>query len=274
MLRHLLPLIPPHRIYVEVFGGAAHLLFAKQPSEIEVYNDIDSALVNFFRVLRDPVKSEELCRLLTLTPYSREEHSMCCLTYENTDLSDVERARRFYVAVHQSFNGIVSETWRTSRTEHTSRVFAGAVDRLPVVCERIRGVLIEHDDFRVILKRYDTPDTFFYCDPPYLPDTRCDKNVYVHEMSTQDHIDLLEMLHDIQGKVMVSGYDSELYTKYLDGNGWTRHEFDVVLWANTVITNGHTSDCVFSSRRGRRKEVVWLNPHCVSGQLGLFDGNI
>lgn len=96
MVAKLLPLIPPHRIYVEPFGGGASLLFAKKPSPVEVYNDLDSGLVNFFRVLRDPKKFERLHKLVSLTPYSREEYDFCRATWETCD-DDVERAYRWYV---------------------------------------------------------------------------------------------------------------------------------------------------------------------------------
>lgn len=90
MVKHLLNFVPPHYIYVEPFGGAAWLLFAKPPSPVEVYNDIDSGLVNFYRVLRDPEKFKEFYRLVSLTPYSREEFYYCMSTWKECE-NDVEK---------------------------------------------------------------------------------------------------------------------------------------------------------------------------------------
>jgi DNA adenine methylase len=103
LIKKLLPLIPPHEVYVEVFGGAAALLFNKPPSKVEVYNDINSELVNFFHVLRDDVRWKILQEKLLLTPYSREEFELACR--EESGVDDVERARRFYVRIQQSFSG-------------------------------------------------------------------------------------------------------------------------------------------------------------------------
>lgn len=104
MVAKLLPLIPPHKIYVEVFGGGASLLFAKEPSPVEVYNDLDSGLVNFFRVLRDPGKFEKFYRKVCFTPYSREEYCFCRDTWGECK-DDVERAYRWFVVARMSFSG-------------------------------------------------------------------------------------------------------------------------------------------------------------------------
>jgi hypothetical protein len=117
MIDHLIDLIPPHRIYVEAFGGGAALLLNKPPSPVEVYNDINKDLVNFFRVLKDPNKFERLHRYLSLTPHSREEHRYAKENYLSGD--EIERAALFWIATHQSLNGITGGTW--SRTTWQSR---------------------------------------------------------------------------------------------------------------------------------------------------------
>ena len=102
MVQKLLHYIPPHRTYVEVFGGGASLLFAKEPSPVEVYNDIDSGVVNFFRVLRDKEKFKKFYEKVVLTPYSREEHYYCRNTWRDC-ADDIERAYRWFVMVRQGF---------------------------------------------------------------------------------------------------------------------------------------------------------------------------
>ena len=249
MLKHLLALIPPHRIYVEVFGGAAHLLFAKPQSEIEVYNDIDENVVNFFRVLRDPEKSRRLQELLRFTPYSRKEFYFCRDNLNETGIDDVERARRFFVINRQSFNADPFQTgwaWDTSR--HRAKTVASIVDRLHVFAERLRTVQIECDDFEKIIRRYDSPDTFFYCDPPYILTTLRRNPPY--SMSEDDHRRLVRVLLTIRGKALLSGYDHEIY-RPLERAGWHKKRVRRMLSA----ANPHHT----GPRRRYQYEYLWFN---------------
>lgn len=269
LVARLIPLIPEHRVYVEVFGGGAALLLNKSPSPVEVYNDIDQSLVNFFRVLKHPEKFERLLRFLALTPHSRYEHEYACLHYSNPELDDVERAALFYIAVYQSMNGIPGSSW--SRTTWESRrgmalktsAWLGAVDRLPEIAERLLHVQIENRSFEDILAAYDTPDTFFYLDPPYLPDTRRQTNVYPHEMTIDQHIRMLELVQSVRGKVMLSGYPNPLYDRYL--SGWCTMDFQVACRSTVGATAAHGSH-----RKSRRTERLWMNYE--SSAVGLFSG--
>lgn len=249
--KKILPLIPKHRIYVEVFGGSAALLFSKIPSEIEVYNDINSNVVNFFRVLRDPEKMAKLQFLLSLTPYSREEF------YNSKDKlkicqDDIERAYYFFIVNRMSFSGY-NQTWSYTITksgrgmsEVISR-YLSVIDLLPEFCNRLKRVQIDNDDFRKIIKKYDTENTFFYLDPPYLPETR-KGGEYQYEMTKQDHEDLLDLLLNIKGKAILSGYDNELY-KQLEIAKWTKLSYQTFLWASSVK----------NKKRDKRLECLWLN---------------
>ena len=218
LVGRLVKLIPTHRIYIEVFGGAAALLFAKQPSELEIYNDIDSNIVNFFRVLRDEAKVQRLVHLLRLTPYSREEFYFCRDNLNEPDIDDVERARRFFVVVQQSFAGDM-QTWgvsKATKNKNRARIFSNSIDRLIHFSQRFRNVIVEHKDFEELIKQYDTPETFFYCDPPYLGA----KNVG-HVMTEHDHERLIRTLLSIRGKAMVSHYPHPLYDQLLK-SGWKK----------------------------------------------------
>jgi DNA adenine methylase len=248
LTKKLLSLIPPHKTYVEVFGGAAHLLFRKQPSEVEIYNDINGDLVNFFRVLRDENKGKKLQELLELTPYSREEFY---LAKDNLNVDDdIERARRFYVRIRQSFNGI-GKTWSCSKKERKNVAFAyfNAIAYFDIFHARIRNTQIENDDFRKIIPRYDTPDTFFYLDPPYIQETRKTFNDYDYEMSLEDHQDLVNLLLKIKGKAMLSCYFHPVYQPLLD-NGWIRKDFEINLWS---------SNAAKLSKRPKRTETLLMN---------------
>jgi DNA adenine methylase len=230
-----------------VFGGAAHLLFLKSPSLVEVYNDINGDIVNFFRVLRDPEKSKRLQELLYLTPYSREEWRFCRDHLNDAGIDDVERARRFFVKIRQSFSG-KGETWRYDVSGRRGRItFYHVIDRFPEFHERIRNVQIENDDFEKVIRRYDTPDTFFFCDPPYIGNKT--KSEFL-EMPVEDHERLVKVLLGIEGKAMLCGYENEIY-KALEKRGWKKIGFTVI----TTMSNSRQT----GGKRKRRKEYVWIN---------------
>jgi len=275
----LLPLIPPHRIYVEPFGGGANLLLAKEPSLVEVYNDLDSGLVNFFRVLRDEEKFARFYKQVRLTPYSREEFYYCKETWENEE-DEVMRAVKWFVLARQNFGGVFGNSWGFAVTasnrgmsDVTSK-WLSTIDMLPDICERLLRVEIEHQDFRNIFATYDTEETFFYVDPPYVPQTRR-AGQYKHEMTAEDHQDLVDILLHIKGKAMLSGYDNDIY-KRLEEHGWVKLTFE-----RTCSTVGRTrntnllGDGALKNKQPRT-ECVWLSPNCETiplktQQLELID---
>jgi DNA adenine methylase len=253
LLPQLLPLIPEHQTYVEVFAGSAALFFAKPVSPIEVINDLDSGIVTFFTVLRDEAKCEQLVRLLSLTPYSREMFEEYRDTWHAAP-DDVHRAQRWFVRMRMSYSG-QGRNFSYSKTDGRNgmgtpvRAYLSAIDRLPELHERLRGVQIEHEDFRNLIKRYDTPETFFYLDPPYVHATRKTTKDYEHEMTDTDHEELVHLLLSLSGKGVLSGYANPLYEP-LERAGWTRHDFVVPC----SVINGHCS-----SEETTRTESVWIN---------------
>jgi len=266
MVAKLLKFVPSHRIYVEVFGGGASLLFAKKPSPVEVYNDIDSGLVNFFRVLRDKEKFQKFYEKVYLTPYSREEYNYCNHTWEDCE-DDVERAHRWFVVARQSFAGRFGNGWGFDVTTSTRGMakecsaWLNTIEGLPLIHQRLRTVQIEHKDFRDLIRTYDTKDTFFYLDPPYVPETRRDGK-YKHEMTNEDHEDLVEMLLNIKGKAMLSGYVNRIYKK-LEDEGWIRHDFETACHAvgrtRQIRVLGEGS----ALEKHKRVESIWLSPNCL-----------
>lgn len=262
----LLPLVPPHHIYVEVFGGGASLLLGKKPSVVEVYNDCDSGLVDFFRVLRDPQKFARFHELVTLTPYSREEYSFCRHTWEESD-DDVERAFCWFVVARGSFAGVFGAGWGSVVTSNargmasTSSAWLSAIAMLPAIHERMMRVQIEHSDFREILRRYDTPETFFHVDPPYLLETRRGGG-YKHELTLDDHRELVELVLGLQGKAMVAAYAHPVYAP-LDAAGWHRHDLLVTCSAaGRTRTSGLLGKGTVINRQPR-VETIWLSPNCL-----------
>jgi len=265
MTAKLLPLLPAHHTYVEVFGGGAALLFTKQPVPVEVYNDLDEGLVNFFRVLRDPDGAKELQRLASLTPYSRAEYYYN-RDYWQDEADPVQRAYRWWCVARMSFSGCLGRSWSYTRT-CTRRGMSGScsqwlsvIEDLPRFHERIMRVQIECDDFRKVIPRYDTAETLFYCDPPYVTDTRR-MGGYAHEMNEQDHKELVELLLGITGKVVVSGYNHDIYNPLVD-NGWRQINYKTACYA-TGRTRGTGVLGEGSGRKMQpRTEMVWLSPNC------------
>jgi len=264
MVAKLLKLIPSHRTYVEVFGGGASLLFAKQPSLAEVYNDLDSDLVNLFRIIRDPSTFQEFQKLVSLTPYSREEFFYYRNILKDSE-NNLERAYKYFIINRQSFAGNGDKSWGYAITSSCRNMsvnvsdYLSSITRLPEIADRILRVQIEHDDFRKIIPRYDTPDTLFYLDPPYIPDTR-KSGGYKHEMTVKDHEDLLKLIINIKGKVMLSGYNNELYKSYLDGrDGWHRIDYKTACYAVGKTRNSGLQGKGMALLKQPRTESVWIN---------------
>lgn len=245
----IVELLPRHDTYIEPFGGAAAVLFAKAPATLEIYNDVDSGLVTFFRMLRD--RPEELERALRLTPYSREEFTHARKTWEAAE-DDLERARLWYVRTRCAFGGSTATVgWAAEITGRQrggtrSGAFASSIDSLERFAERFRRVQIDHVDWRAVLERYDGPGACFYLDPPYHPETRGRvRGCYVAELSADDHADLVDRAIALQGSALISGYDHDSYAP-LEAAGFERIEFAHVATVSKLLEG-----------RGARREIVW-----------------
>lgn len=213
----LLPLLPKVTHYCEPFGGSAAVLINRIPDPVETYNDLDGELVNFFQVLRE--QNTALIKAIALTPFSRQEFELS-LKNNSDNLSSLERARRFFVRARQVRTGL-AQTASSGRWAHcllTSRAgMAGAVSRwlgsiegLAEIAQRLQRVQIENQPAIDVIKRYDSPETLFYCDPPYPHDSRGDRKSYRYEMTDEEHRKLAHILHHIKGKVAISGYHGSL----------------------------------------------------------------
>jgi len=261
--KKIVQFFPPHRIYVEPFGGGASLLFAKQPSDVEVYNDLDSGLVCLFRVLRDPRKFALFYEKVCWTPYSREEYEHCRDTWEDCE-DEIERACRFFVIARQSFGGKAYRGWgsvittSTRGMAETTSKWLSILHLLPAIHERLLRVQIEHNDFRTILDRYDTPETLFYCDPPYVPDTRRD-GTYRHEMTLEDHRDLAGILLGVSGMVILSGYKHDVY-RPLEESGWRRVDYKTSSFAAGRIRDSKIRGAGAATKHVPRVESIWISP--------------
>jgi DNA adenine methylase len=248
-LEWLLPLLPTAHHYCEPFAGSAAVLLNRSPSPLETYNDIDGEVVNFFKVLRD--EPEELSRVIGLTPFSREEF-YTAITGSTRGVSRLERARRFYIRARQTRTGLAQTATlgRWANCKNTSRAgmsgvisrWLGGIEALNDIGTRLMRVQIENRPAIDVIRLYDSPQTLFYCDPPYLHETRGDSNAYGFEMNEEQHHELSRALHRVSGKAAISGYRCALMDKlYKD---WRR--FDAA-----------EKQC--HSIKKTRQECLWMN---------------
>lgn len=248
-LDFLLPLIPNDAThFCDVFGGSAAVLLNAEPYMVETYNDLDSELVNFFEVLRN--QGPKLIKAISLTPFSREELMRACTPQDG--LSKLERARRFYIRARQTRTGL-AQTSSEGRWAHcvlTSRAgmsgsvsrWLGSVEGLPEIVQRLQRVQIENAPAVEVIQRYDTVDTVFYVDPPYVHSARGDSVAYGYEMTDEDHENLAHVLQAVRGRVVLSGYRTSLYDH---------------LYANWRRVDAEERNC--HSVRKPRRESAWLN---------------
>lgn len=242
-------------------AGGGSVLLRKVRSYAEIYNDLDGEIVNLFAVLRDPATAARLVDLLWLTPFARDEF---VLSYK--DVPDrIEQARRLVV---RSFMGFGSNAHASDARGHRSTGFRSNSNRsgttpaqdwgnypeaLKATVARLRGVIVENRDARLVMTRHDGPATLHYLDPPYMHGLRAPSNkydlkfrMYRHEMTDADHVQLLDFVRGLTGMVVLSGYASPLYDDALPG--WRRE---------TKATHADGAR--------KRTEVLWLNPQACAG---------
>lgn len=249
-LQWLLPLLPECHHYCEPFAGSAAVLLNRIPSPIETYNDLDGEVVNFFRSLRD--NKDKLIELIGLTPFSREEFEQACVI--DPHLDQVERARRFFIRARQVRTGLAQKAslgrWanciNTSRSGMSGVVsrWLGSIESLPDIAERLLRVQIENRPALEVITLYDSSDTLFYCDPPYVHETRGDCNAYGNEMTNQDHRDLAKLVNNAKGKVALSNYDCPLMDEL----------YPMPKWLKLV-----GPEKTIHSTKDMRREVLWTN---------------
>jgi DNA adenine methylase len=198
--------LPNHTTYVEPFGGSAAVLLNKPRSAIEVYNDLDRDIVQFFEIARD--RPDELVEWVRRTPFSEELHAEYVQDFYNGERPEepIARAGRFLFLRYSQFggkydhpSGFKRDTIATLSSEASA--WANVAERIEATCERLQGVSIQHDSFEALIERYDSPSTVFYCDPPYL-----DKES-TYRVDGFAHGDLAAALHDIEGYALVSYTD-------------------------------------------------------------------
>jgi len=205
--------------YLEPCFGSGAVFFNKNRSKIETINDVDQNVVNLFRVVRD--HPQVINDLIRFTPWSREEYK---LSYEQTE-DEIEKARRFLVRCWQAIGTKTSDITGWSNNikpvDSGSSRWSRLEESISMTATRLKSdgmylVQIENMDMFELIRRYSKPYVFIYIDPPYLLNTRS-KRIYKHELTNEDHIELLKLINEHKGPVMISGYDSDLYNSHLEG---------------------------------------------------------
>ena len=243
--------LPPHNCWVEAFCGSAALTLRKKPAPIEVINDIDSEIINFFEQLRN--NYHELIRIIELTPYAEEELKLSRIISEN--LSSVERARRFLVQSMMAINGLFGEAKGgfSYSDSYTRNNFDARVNRwnnlpkrLEAVINRLRGVRIENKDAIKLIGRFkNRPATLLYLDPPYLGERVSGYNIDAND--EKFHKNLLKTAVGCKCMVFISGYANHFYDTYLvEKHGWSKKMIKTI----TKDSKGNMHS---------REEVVWMN---------------
>jgi DNA adenine methylase len=252
---------PEHRCYVEPFGGGASVLLRKDRSYSEVYNDLSADVVNLFRVLRSD-DAQRLIEAVQLTPFSRDEFAE---TYQETD-EPIEKARRLVarsamgfgsgLAVNRQSTGFRADSKKSGTTP--ARDWMGYPSALLQVVDRMRGVIVENKPAVDVIQKHDGAETLFYVDPPYVHDTRSSKRSsetlhhrYAHEMTDDEHAEMLAVLTNVKGKVVLSGYPHPIY--------------------EGALSDWHRVTCeALADGARKRTEVLWMNFN-PSDQLSLLD---
>jgi DNA adenine methylase len=255
MAHNIVPLIPRHTVYVEPFCGGATVLFAKPWPRVtnmdhyrEVINDHDKRLINFYRVLQHPVKREELIERLQLTLYSEEE---CRKAKDLESDSDIDRAWAYYVTSQQSFSNKIDGGWRRSVfSRNQAATWAAKISALQEYLERMSSVHVTCDDAIKVIGQWDSPQTFFYCDPPY---PGADQGHYAG-YTTDDFKALVSTLSECQGSFILSNYDQPGVEIPTD---WERFEFSAVASSKGRVGYDRAKKCDETRQNRKRTEVVW-----------------
>jgi DNA adenine methylase len=258
MVPNILPLIPKHMVYVEPFAGGAAVFFAKPWPNVEntshyreVLNDKDERLINFYRVLQTPEKREALIDRLNLTLYSEAEHAKA------KDLKsgdEVQRAWAYFVNINTSFSNKLSGGWgRSLFGENHAASWGRRISRLSEYLERMSSVHIACDDALTVIRQWDSPQTFFYCDPPY-PGTYCGHYGGYGGYTVEDFQALVNTLNECQGSFILSNYEQAGQTI---PDGWERFEFEATMSSKGRVGYERSKKADESHQNRQRTEVVW-----------------
>ena len=249
----IINLMPQHKIYLEPFFGSGAIFFSKKPVNVEVLNDLDGDIVNLFKCIREC--PNELAQLIYFTPYSRDEYKE---SYGRSG-SGIERARQFLIRSNMARAGMqyYSSSWRHTGpvrgcqgNQSVAKDWNTLPDKILEAANRLKDAEIENTNALDLIKKYNKKDCLIYVDPPYLLSTRRQRYYNVEMTEEKEHEELINILNNHSGTVLLSGYDSELYNDLLDG--WSKVEIKA------------------NAEQGKERiEVIWTNFE-IPKQISLF----
>lgn len=241
MLPSIMPLIPKHTVYTESFAGGAPVLFAKTPVKVNVINDLNGELINFYRTVISDF--DDLNLEIQKALHCREQHTIALCIYTNPDyFTNIQRAWALWYLSKTSFSGILTGNFSVNKTKgkagrinNAKAQFTDDLKKLLELCT------IEHDDAFKVIQRYDTPETFHFVDPPYV---NCDMGHYKNMFDNNDLERLLNLLSQIKGKFMLTMYPNQKISDFAKRFGWHIHKV-----IRTVTA---------SNEKTKRKQEEWI----------------
>ena len=239
----ILSYMPPHHSYLEPYFGGGSVLFAKDPARIETVNDIDGEVINFFRMIQDLHTREQLQERLDYTPYARDVFD---LARRSDSDDDIDRAANFAVKSMQTHcfrmiddHGGWKKDVHGREAAYALRYFNDLSKTIAEIAIRLKNVQIENRPAIELIKRFDHENVLIYIDPPYVLSTR-NRKQYRHEMTDDDHKELLDVSCNSKAMIMISGYGCKIYNDKL--SGWRKEQVKTRASNNAV-----------------RVESLWMN---------------
>jgi len=283
MIAKIVPLIPDGKVYVEPYCGAASIFFSKPPHSAEVLNDLNGDIVNLFRVLQDKESFEECRHRIMYTPYARAEFARALEMISEPVVSSVsvDRAWAWFVAKNQGFSGTAKSVGDWGRAFTSSGGVAKNVNSwlmrqslLDAWRHRLMTTQIDSRDALEVIRYWDSPETVFYCDPPYVIDTRAkgSRAKYKHECQNDHHASLLDALLGLKGKAVVSGYDHALYEP-LAAAGWECKRFSTDCRASNRGRGSKVRGPGNGMKHSPRTECAWVSPGAESEPSSIHSAN-
>lgn len=224
----ILKLIPAHTLYCEPFVGGAAIFFAKAPSKVEVINDVNKEMINFYKAVQNDYVGLE--KEIKISLHSRDLHRKANVIYANPDMfTEIKRAWAVWIMASQSFASMLDGSWGydIAKNTTTSKISNKRASFTEDYAIRLQNVQIECADALRIIKARDTKDAFFYCDPPYYNSDMGHYDGY----SIEDYEALLKCLSKVKGKFLLSSYPSPILKEYAKNQGWQQVEIQQVVSA-------------------------------------------
>jgi DNA adenine methylase len=239
-------LYPRHRVFVDLFGGSGAVIARQAQRATEIYNDLDSSVVNVFTVIKDVAGRDHVLRLLKDSATDRRQYDHCKAVLADERESSARRAWAFIVAGTVGFGGHPALVYGWIKQERQRRDLRNLAAKVLWWHDRLRNVHLVNKTWSEVIDQYDSPDTLFFADPPYLAQVlrRPREQYYRHVMDVDAHIELIERLRTIEGRCILCGYNHPAYTELL------------FYWRKFCFSARETMG---GKRAGRRQEIAWLD---------------